>query len=177
MRVLVTGNEGMVGTEVQTVLAANGHAVAGYDLRHGQNILDMNTLTTAASGCNAIIHLAVSENQFSESEEMHINLLGTWNVLLAAEAAHVSRVIYMSSVDALGIFQGEGVPLYLPIDDEHPTFPRTTYAIGKRLAEEMCQFWSSRTGIPLLCLRPPGIWTASTYLKIQQRRVERPSYE
>ena len=110
MRVLVTGSEGMVGTEVQTLLAANGHAVVGYDLLHGQSILDMNTLTKAASGCDAIIHLAVSENQVSESEEMQINLLGTWNVLLAAEAAHVSRVIYISSVDALGIFQGEGIP-------------------------------------------------------------------
>jgi UDP-glucose 4-epimerase len=177
MRVLVTGSEGLVGTEVQAVLSANGHDVSGYDLRHGQDILDMAALTMAASGCDAIIHLAVSENEISESEEMRVNLLGTWNVLLAAEASHVSRVIYMSSVDALGIFQGEGVPLYLPIDDTHPTFPRTAYAIAKRLAEEMCQFWSNRTGIPVLCLRPPGIWTALTYLEMQQDRAERPSYE
>ena len=177
MRVLVTGSEGLVGTEVQAVLTANRHEVVGYDLRRGQNILDNNALTTAASGCDAIVHLAISENELPESEEMHVNLLGTWNVLLAAEAAHVSRVIYMSSVDALGIFQGEGLPLYLPIDDAHPTFPRTAYAIAKRLAEEMCQFWSDRTGIPVLCLRPPGIWTAATYLEIQQDRAERPSYE
>ncbi|MEO8392140.1 MAG: NAD(P)-dependent oxidoreductase [Chloroflexota bacterium] len=177
MRVLVTGSEGLVGSEVQAVLTANGHEVLGYDLRHGQDILDMATLTTASGGCDAVIHLAVSENEVSESEEMHINLLGTWNVLLAAEAAHVSRVIYVSSVDALGIFQGEGLPVYLPIDDAYPTIPHTAYAIAKRLAEEMCQFWSDRTGIPVLCLRPPGIWTALTYLEIQQERAERPSYE
>lgn len=177
MRVFMTGSEGMVGSEVQTILAANGHTVIGYDLRNGQDILDVEMLTKAIRDCDAAIHLAASENEVSESEEMHVNLLGTWNVLLAAEAAHVSRVIYMSSVDALGIFQGEGAPVYLPIDNEHPTFPRTTYAIGKRLAEEVCRFWCDRTGIPILCLRPPGIWTASTYLQIQQRRAERPNYE
>src|SRR5690242_16961727 len=105
MRVLVTGSEGLVGSEVQAVLAANGHEVVGYDVRHGQDILDMSALTTASIGCEAVIHLAAanthfaaSENEASDSEEMQVNLLGTWNVLLAAEAAHVSRVISMSSV-------------------------------------------------------------------------------
>jgi nucleoside-diphosphate-sugar epimerase len=41
MRVLVTGSEGLVGSELQTLLRANGHEVVGYDLRQGQNILDI----------------------------------------------------------------------------------------------------------------------------------------
>jgi len=177
MRILVTGSEGMVGSEVQKVLRSHGHEVVGYDIRNGQDIRNIQELTTMMQGCEAVIHLAVSENEFPESEEMHINLLGTWNVLLAAQSGHVSRVIYMSSVDALGVFQGEGIPRYLPIDDQHPTFPRTAYAIGKRLAEDMCKFWSDRTGIPVLCLRPPGIWTAETYHRMQKRRAERASEE
>jgi len=169
----------MVGREVQAVLSADAHVTTGYDLRNGQDIFNLKMLMAAMRNVEAVIHLATysATNTMDESDEMHTNLLGTWNVLLAAEQAHVSRVIYVSSVDALGIFQGEGAPLYLPIDDMHPTYPRTTYAIGKRLAEEMCGHWCDRTGIPVLCLRPPGVWMSSTYLDIQQRRSVRPSYE
>jgi dTDP-4-dehydrorhamnose reductase len=47
MRVLVTGSEGMVGSEVQAVLAANAHHVIRYDLRNGQDILDVEMITRA----------------------------------------------------------------------------------------------------------------------------------
>jgi UDP-glucose 4-epimerase len=82
------------------------------------------------------------------------NVLGTWHVLLAAERWRVSRVIYFSSAQVFGFAEGEGTPDYLPVDDTHPRRASRPYGMSKRLAEEMCDAWTSRTAIPTLVLRP-----------------------
>jgi nucleoside-diphosphate-sugar epimerase len=83
----------------------------------------------------------------------------------------------MSSVDALGIFLGERAPDYLPIDDDHPTYPRSPYALAKRLAEEMCRSFTEDTGIPTICLRPPGVFKEDTYAWIKDVRAANPEFE
>ena len=96
---------------------------------------------------------------------------------MAAKKANVKRIVYFSSVNALGIFRGGRKPDYLPIDDEHPCYPSRPYGMSKRLAEEMCRLWSASTGIRIICLRPPAVWSPDTYEKIQAARKVRPSYE
>ncbi len=51
---------------------------------------------------------------------MQVSVMGSWHVLQAAEAEQMTRVVYFSSVNALGIFMGLKTPDYLPIDDEIP---------------------------------------------------------
>ncbi len=53
-----------------------------------------------------------------------------------------------------GFAEGEGLPDYLPVDDNHPLRAARPYALSKRLAEEMCAAWTARTGIPTIVLRP-----------------------
>lgn len=179
MRVLLTGNRGMIGSVIAAELQVTGHEVAGYDRRDGLDILDPTALAEAIRGCEGVIHLASPLGASGERpyETMNAIVQGTWNVLLAAETAGVNRVIYMSSVDALGVFKGARKPDYLPLDDKHPCYPASAYAIGKYLAEQMCRFWCARTGIATLCLRPPGVWQPDTYATIQERRRVQPTYE
>jgi len=47
-----------------------------------------------------------------------------------------------------------GSPAYLPVDDDHPLRAARPYGMSKRLAEEMCQAWTTRTGIPTVVFRP-----------------------
>jgi UDP-glucose 4-epimerase len=88
-------------------------------------------------------------------------VLGTWHVLLAAEAARISRVIYLSSGKALGML--ERAPDYLPIDDEHRGRPTSAYGLSKWLAEEMCAAFTERTGVDTFCLRPVAVYDAEGY--------------
>jgi UDP-glucose 4-epimerase len=99
MRVLVTGQRGNIGTPVAGLLTGSGHEVAGFDLADGMDLLDLAAVRDAAAGCTAIVHLAALANDIAGSPEqiMAVNVLGTWHVLLAAEAAGVTRVVYMSS--------------------------------------------------------------------------------
>jgi len=92
---------------------------------------------------------------------MAANVLGTWHVLLAAEAAGVRRVVYLSSGKAIGLLERD--PDYLPVDDDHRGLPALPYALSKWLAEEMCAAFSARTGIQTLCLRPVQVFDAESY--------------
>lgn len=179
MRVLVTGSRGLIGSCVVADLAASGHAVVKYDLQDSRDILQLPTLREATRECDAIVHAAALLGRSNESPDqiMAVNLQGTWNVLSAAAEVGVRRIVFLSSVDALGVFKGERPPDYLPLDDVHTCYPATPYAISKRLAEEMCRFSSENHGVSVVCLRPPGVWTSDTYEMIESERANRPEFE
>ncbi len=179
MKILVTGNEGMIGSVVEKVLRADGCEVIGFDIASGHNILNPNQIRVCLQGCDAVVHLAalLGNSEDAPDDIMAVNLLGTWHILSAAAEAKLKRVIFFSSVDVLGTFKGERKPDYLPIDDNHPCYPTTPYAVSKRLGEEMCQYFTANTGIPTICLRPPGVFDEDTYNFIISNRQANPDFE
>ena len=160
MKILVTGSAGMIGQVVCQDLQNDGHEVVGFDIARGQDILNPQQIQVTMNGCDAVVHLAALLGKESQTAEqiMAVNLLGTWHVLQAAQAANLARVVYFSSMEALGIFRGERAPDYLPIDDAHPCCANSPYAISKHLAEQMCQHWTQSSGIASVCLRLPGVF-------------------
>ena len=120
MRILLTGDRGRLGVPLRRHLEHEGHDVAGFDLRRGDDILDAGAVECAADGVDAIVHLAGMADDLSTgaADVMQVNLVGVWNVLLAARANSVERVINMSSGKAIGMLQRD--PAYLPLDDDHP---------------------------------------------------------
>jgi UDP-glucose 4-epimerase len=154
--VLLTGSSGRVGRAARPVLAARGWTVRPFDSVDGLDLRDEAAVLAAMSGCDAVVHAGALANDSAgtASDIVATNVLGTWHVLSAAEAAGVSRVVYFSSAQVFGCAEGEGSPVYVPIDDDHPVRAARPYGMSKRLAEEMCDAWSSRTGIPSVVLRP-----------------------
>lgn len=178
MRVLVTGSEGLIGRRLVPRLEEEGMRVVRYDLRHGQDVLDVRTLRHATNGCDAVVHLAARvDADDAPADVLRTNLQGTANVLAAAEASGVRRIVYASSVNALGVFRGEGRPAYLPIDDDHPCRPRSAYGVSKVRSEHLCARSTARTGVPTVCLRPPGVWEEATYTRIAAARAANPESE
>jgi nucleoside-diphosphate-sugar epimerase len=175
--ILVTGNKGKIGRVVEPALRAHGHDVAGFDLLDGKDIRDIDALRAEMSGCGAVVHLAALKLNHSPKDVFEVNVLGTWNVLAAGEAARVRRIVYFSSVNALGVFLGMRAPDYLPIDDDHPCYPSNAYGVSKRMAEEMCRCFTARTNIPTICLRPPGVWTDENMRQMASKPVDDPDYE
>ncbi len=179
MNVLVTGSRGLVGAAAARALRKSGHMVVEYDLHDGHDVRQGATLRAAMRDCDSVLHTAALLGRPGESHEqiMDVNLQGTWNILSAVRDLGINRVAFVSSVDALGLFKGEKAPDYLPLDDLHPCYPRTPYAISKHLAEQMCRFASEAGGFSVICLRPPGVWSQSTYGWIQSQRKKRPEFE
>src|SRR5437660_1561274 len=69
------------------------------------DLLDSAALDAAARGCTHVFHVAglVSYRDRDRAELHRVNVTGTKNVLHAAAAAGVRRVVYTSSTAAVGI--------------------------------------------------------------------------
>jgi len=163
MKVLLTGHKGRLGRVLWARLASDGHKVRGFDLAEGGDIRDADAVARAAEGVDAIVHAAglADDRGGAPADVMAVNLLGTYAVLLAAEAAGARRVVYFSSGKALGMLERD--PDYLPIDDDHRGLPGRPYGLAKWLSEEMCHAFTARTGIATLCLRPVAVFDDAGY--------------
>jgi UDP-glucose 4-epimerase len=179
MRVLVTGHRGHVGATVAAHLKRLGHDVVGYDRVDGDDLLDLASVRRATDGCAAVVHAGALPHDSAGSPEdiMAINVLGTWHVLLAAEAAGAERVVYFSSSQVFGLAEGERLPDYFPVDDAHPRRAMRPYGLSKCLAEDLCAGFTARTGIPTVALRPAWVWDPGMYLRIEARWQADPGSE
>jgi nucleoside-diphosphate-sugar epimerase len=154
--VLVTGSSGQVGRAARDRLDRSGWDVRPFDLESGDDLRNEAAVLAAVNGCQAIVHAGAiaHDSAGAPGDIVATNVLGTWHVLLAAEHCSVSKVVYFSSAQVFGFAEGEGTPDYVPVDDAHPLRASRPYGMSKRLAEEMCAAWTSRTRIPTVVVRP-----------------------
>jgi UDP-glucose 4-epimerase len=176
---LLTGNRGTIGRVVEPHLRGCGYLVRTFDIEDGDDVRDLATVRRAVRGCAAVVHMAalIDDEAGSAEEIMSVNLLGTWHVLQAAREAGVNRVIYFSSMQALGIAKGQRAPDYFPIDDDHALHASRPYGLSKRLSEEMCELFTSATGITTVCLRPAMVCDPPLYAAVAAARRRDPSAE
>jgi nucleoside-diphosphate-sugar epimerase len=165
LHVLVTGNAGRIGRNVVEDLVAREHTIRGFDRpamprdcsfeHHPGDVRDIHAVRRAASGVDAVVHLAAIANdrRGAEDDVLTTNVQGTWNLLLACREAGVSRFVLMSSINSLGNFGGHRPSKHLPIDDTYPHHPMTPYQMSKHLAEELCRVFSDAYGMVTLCVR------------------------
>ena len=125
------------------------------------DITDPLALLNAAKGCDALAHLAAIPNPHLPVDEvLRLNVLGTQNVLEAARAHDIGRVVLTSSVGALGFSfpTHPCLPDYLPIDTAHPRRPQDVYGLSKLMNEESAAAMTRLTGLTTLVIRPPAVW-------------------
>jgi UDP-glucose 4-epimerase len=179
VRILVTGHRGHVGAPVSAHLERLGHVVVGFDRVDGDDLLDLASVRRAAAGCAAVVHAGALAHDSAGSPEgiMAVNVLGTWHVLLAAEAVGVGRVVYFSSGQVFGLAEGERLPDYFPVDDAHPRRAMRPYGLSKCLAEDLCAAFTARVGIASVALRPCWVWDPGMYQRIEAQWRSDPASE
>jgi UDP-glucose 4-epimerase len=179
VRILVSGHRGQVGARVSGLLKRLGHDVVGFDRVDGDDLLDLAAVRRAAAGCAAVVHAGALAHDGAGSPEdiMAVNVLGTWHVLLAAEAAGVDRVVYFSSGQVFGLAEGERLPDYFPVDDAHQRRAMRPYGLSKCLAEDLCAGFTARTGIASVALRPCWVWDPEMYQRIERQWQADPGSE
>lgn len=166
MKILVTGSTGGIGKWVVKRLLEDGHTLRALDvpaqpLNHDYeyipgNVRDMAIVRRAMQGMEAVIHLAAIPFDVEGQAELVLdtNIHGTYNILLAAQEAGVRRVVYFSSINALGQSQKNHPGLYLPLDDDVPPYAVNNYELSKHTGEAMCLAFARRGGLSAVSLRP-----------------------
>jgi dihydroflavonol-4-reductase len=172
MRVFVTGGNGFIGSVVVRQLAASGHEpicllrptsnldrLAGIDyVRADGDVRDPESIRAGLAGCDAVIHLAsLSSWDLIDSPEMKdVVLGGTQNVLGAAAALGNPRVVFVSSVTAVGATRGPE-----PLDESAAyNLERErglTYSHYKYQAEQMCRD-AVRAGQNVVVVNPAEVY-------------------
>ncbi|MGB0575637.1 MAG: hopanoid-associated sugar epimerase [Alphaproteobacteria bacterium] len=168
MTILLTGATGFVGSAVARKLLAAGETVrvlarAGSNRR---NIEDLDvelcvgdltqaaTLAPAVAGCSAVFHVAADYRLWTRHPEemMLTNIEGSKALIEAALEADVERIVYTSSVAALGI-NIDGTPA----DETTPSSLEDMIGVYKRskfLAEEAVHELVVRKNAPVVIVNP-----------------------
>ncbi|MBT1003784.1 NAD(P)-dependent oxidoreductase [Paenarthrobacter sp. DKR-5] len=152
MKIAVTGGSGKLGRSVVKRLADEGHDVMNFD-RYGErapgflqiDLSDYGQVLDAIlgvddrhSGFDAVVHLGAipAPGIIPDAATFHNNMVSTYNVFQAARRGGIKRIVYASSETVLGLpFDID--PPYIPVDEEYPARPESTYSLVKHLEEQM----------------------------------------
>ncbi|QIN77707.1 NAD-dependent epimerase/dehydratase family protein [Rubrobacter marinus] len=171
-RVLVTGATGFVGGHLCPELLDEGWTVravvrsreAAAGLPRGVEpfyVPDIGPETDwegGLEGVDVVAHLAgrahVTQEESANPLDAYreINVGGTRRLAEACAAAGVRRLVFVSSVKAVG----EGAPV--AYDEETPRRPEDAYGVSKMEAEDALAEVSARTGLEAVTLRPPLVY-------------------
>jgi nucleoside-diphosphate-sugar epimerase len=105
---------------------------------YGQVLDAMLGVEERYSRPDALVHLAaVPAPGIVPDHLTFMNNIGcTWNVISAARRAGVTNIVWASSETVLGL-PFDTPPPYIPVDEEYPPRPESTYSLVKTLEEAM----------------------------------------
>ena len=166
--VLVTGGSGFIGSHLVRGLLASGARVRvleNFSSSDIENLLDIQNqieiirgditepddCRKAADGIKVIFHLAARGSVPGSVADPigynHVNITGTLNILDAARAAGVGRVVYSASSSAYGD------TAELPKKETMMPTPKSPYAVGKYTGELYAAVYSSVYQLSTISLR------------------------
>jgi nucleoside-diphosphate-sugar epimerase len=174
VKVAVTGASGKAGRAVVRDLLDHDHDVLAVDVVPPSesraafllaDVADFGQTLECLAGVDAVVHLAAIPAPGIHTEEttFRTNMLSTYNVFEAARLVGLTRVVWASSETILGLPFEREQPAYAPIDEEHPAFPESSYALSKLLAEELGRQLHRWNGTPHVALRFSNIMEPEEY--------------
>ncbi len=172
--VLVTGAGGFIGSHLVERLASEGARVrcfVRYNSRNDWGLLeqlspnllslldiitgdlkDSEAVRGAASGVDTIFHLGaligIPYSYRNPVDVVQANIIGTLNVLNAARAVDVRRLVHTSTSEVYG------TALTVPISEDHPLQGQSPYSASKIGADKLAESYHLSFGLPVVTLRP-----------------------
>lgn len=172
-KILITGMSGLIGG----ILRQHLKKVGEYDLAalnrrklegvkcHQGDISNLEDIKPAFKDIDVVVHLAANLNQNSWKEQLNDNIIGTYNVYLAAVESGVKRVVFASSGSTIRGF--DNIPPYDAVNEgryedvtgevkkiSHEIFrPNSIYGATKVWGEAIGRYFSDAFNLSVICIR------------------------
>jgi dTDP-glucose 4,6-dehydratase len=168
-RILVTGGAGFIGSEVVSQLIKKNAMVTVIDnFSFGKkqylpkknnlkiiegDITDEKVVSRAVKDQEFVIHLAalpfIPDSFHYPANFFNVNAIGTVNLLWKSiQSKTVTRFIHISTSEVYGTAQ------HVPMDENHPTAPHSTYAVSKLAGDRVAFTLHKEHGFPVVIIRP-----------------------
>lgn len=173
-KVLVTGADGFIGSHLTEALVRAGREVRAFVQYNSFNsygwldhcgeevkgnfevfagdVRDPNGVHTAMKGCDAVLHLAaliaIPYSYHSPDTYVDTNIKGTLNVVQAARALEVAKVVHTSTSEVYGTAR------FVPITEDHPLQGQSPYSASKIGADQLAMSFYNSFGVPIAIARP-----------------------
>lgn len=162
VRAAITGAGGFLGAHLARGFEARGCAqvlplVRAIGERSPAGALELSGVLArpeSIEGADVVVHAAAVRHRHGVSEESYraSNVELVERVMRAAAQARVKRFVLVSSV---GVY---GFPVRLPVAEDHPYAPRTSYSATKVEAEMRARRVAREVGIDLVVVRPTIVY-------------------
>ncbi len=173
-KLLITGAEGFIGSHLTEALVSGGYDVRAFVLYNTFNsdgwleeapeeirasleiyrgdIRDSYGVREAMKGCSCVLHLAalISIPFSYKTPELYVdtNIKGTLNILQAARALDVEKVVITSTSEVYGTAR------YVPISEAHPLQGQSPYSATKIAADQLALSFYNSFSTPVAVIRP-----------------------
>jgi len=164
MTTLVTGSAGHLGEALMRTLRSRGRQARGLDLKASDftdrvgTISDRAFVRDSLGGISSVLHAATLHKPHlvthSVEEVVQTNVTGTRILLEEALAAGVDCFVYTSTTSVYGraVHAKEEDAAVWISEDVEPE-PRNVYGLTKFAAENLCELFHCRHGLPIVVLR------------------------
>lgn len=156
---LITGAAGRLGTELRRGLAPLARRLRLSDRAEIANLqpnedavicelADQDAILKLTEGVDAIIHFGGAPHEKPWEEVLNSSIRGSYHIYEGARQNGVKRVVYASSVHAIGYHRLED-----QIDARAIHRPDSLYGLSKCFVEDLGQLYWDKFGIESVCLR------------------------
>ena len=159
-KIVLTGAAGSLGTALRKPLSKLCTALVSTDIAKAPgklhknetwvraDIADMGQVAPLMEGATMVVHFGAVVDEKPFEELLGPNFVGAYNVWEAAYRAGARRVIYASSIHAVGMHETTA-----SIDSDAPHRPDTFYGLAKCFAEDLGRMYWEKRGLESVCLR------------------------
>jgi UDP-glucose 4-epimerase len=139
------------------------------------SVTDRGLLAELMSGADYVFHLAalwLYECVHEPRSALEVNVVGTYNVIEAAAAARVKKIVYSSSASVYGD------AAFTPMTEEHPFNNRTMYGATKIAGEQFFRAFYEQHRLDYVGLRYMNIYgprmdDKGTYVSVIMKVLDR----